>query len=36
MTARLIPTTTLALLMPGVPPVACRPVPCCPQHDRAA
>ncbi len=37
MTARFTATATLALLMPGVTPVACRPVRCCcPQHDRAA
>jgi hypothetical protein len=36
MTARPTTTADLALLMPGAVAVACRPVRCCPQHDRAA
>ena len=34
MTART--TATLALLMPAVTSVRCRPVACCPRHHRAA
>jgi hypothetical protein len=36
MTARPTTTADLALLMRGDVVVACRPVRCCRQHDRAA